>query len=48
MNIQLGKNGMAKACQVRQVLEAIDRLAVNGDEGDQLNTETEDETDGRA
>ena len=48
MNIQPGKNGMAKTYQVREVLEAIDKLASNDDEGDKLNTETKDEDDGQA
>ena len=41
MNIQSGKSGPAKAYQVRQVLQAIDKLAKG-------NTETEDEADEQA
>jgi hypothetical protein len=48
VNIQLGRNGMAKTYQVRQVLDAIDKLTGNDDEGDKLDTEAKDETDGRA
>jgi hypothetical protein len=35
---------MAKVYQVRQVLEAIDKLA-NDDEGEERDSETKDETD---
>ena len=44
VNIQSGKNGMAKTYQVRQVLEAIGKLA-NGDEGEERDSETKEETD---
>jgi hypothetical protein len=44
VNIQCGKSGMAKTYQVRQVLEAIDKLASD----DEPSTETKDETDGQA
>ena len=43
VNIQSAKNGMAKAYQVRQVLEAIDKLA--DDEGEERDSETKDEAD---
>jgi len=46
VNIQLGKNGMAKTYQVRQVLEAIDKITSNDE--DELNTEAEDEPHGQA
>jgi hypothetical protein len=41
VNIQCGKSGLAKAYQVRQVLQAIDKLAND-------NAETEDEADEQA
>jgi hypothetical protein len=41
VNIQSGKNGLAKAYQVRQVLQAIDKLTND-------NAETEDEADEQA
>lgn len=41
VNIQCGRNGEAKAYQVRQVLAAIDRLAA-----EQANREAEGEGDG--
>jgi hypothetical protein len=44
VNIQPDKNGMAKAYQVRHVLEAIDKLADDDDEGDELTAETKDGT----
>ena len=34
VNIQRGKDGNAKAYQVRQVLDAIDRLEAGDQEGD--------------
>lgn len=48
VNIQLGRNGMAKIYQVRQVLEAIDKLTDNDDESDKLDAETRDDPDGHA
>lgn len=39
---------MAKTYQVRQVLEAIDKLANNDDESYKLNTEAKDESDDQA
>lgn len=44
VNIQSAKNGMAKAYQVRQVLEAIDKLAHDG-EGEEQDPATKDVAD---
>lgn len=48
VNIQLGKSGMAKTYQLRQVLEAIDKLADDNDKDDTPDAEPKDETDEHA
>jgi hypothetical protein len=40
VNIQRGSNGLAKVYQVRQVLEAIDKLTDSNDGDNEPNTET--------
>lgn len=47
VNIQTAKNGMAKTYQVRQVLEAIDKLA-NGDHDDDPSEERVPDMKGEA
>jgi len=47
VNIQRGNNGLAKTYQVRQVLQAIDKLTADANKETE-NRETKDEENGQA